>query len=388
MSLQFVSYGFVRSCCTAWSKLGPIGHLHNDRDIIAIWNSDRIQRIRRAVIEDRMETVCNLDICPHALEKKNIVLDQIVTDDPNFKHLIEQIKRGETKLDRPPLKILISDSGECNLRCIMCTSNNRYAAFNPEFARRLFEEILPQALPYAMRLNLTGNGEPLFRRETREFLMNQANAINYPNLKIDLVTNGLLLNESMWEKIKHNRFFSINVSCDAANRETYEAVRVNGNWDVLLKNLQLISDLRKQGIFNRFSVSYVVIKKNHTEIEEFIQTMSAFQPDEIRFQRATGMISVRENINFTKDKSAYKTIANLQEKEIFHEKHVNARALDVYTNYKDSNTALIQKINTRLLVILFSFPMRYFYKIRKHLVPLYRVFYTVSVRAERSKDIL
>lgn len=383
MSLQFVSYGFVRSCCTSWSKLGPIGNLNQDTDILAIWNSERIQRIRKAIIEDRMETVCHMHICPHALEKKNIVLDNINTNDPNFKYLINQIKNGETKLDRPPLKILISDSGECNLSCIMCTSNNKYAKYNSAFSQNLFNEILPKALPFAMRINLNGNGDPFFRKETRDFLINPKNNELYPNLTIDLVTNGLLFNEGIWERIKHNKFNSINVSCDGATKQTYENVRCNGKWEILLKNLKLISKLRKQEIFKSFSISFVVIKRNHSEMVRFIDVMSEFEPDEIRFQRVTGLIKVSENINFTKNIAAFSTIGNLLQDNRCKQKNVNTLALDFCKAFRNTEASVFDKARTNFLILLFSIPMRNFYKLRRHLVPLYHLYYNISLKLGR-----
>lgn len=383
MSLQFVSYGFVRSCCTSWSKLGPIGNLHQDKNIMTIWNSDRIQRIRKAVIEDRMHEVCNLEICPHALEKKNIVLNNIVTDDVNFKHLVEQIKRGETKLDRPPLKVLISDSGECNLSCIMCTSNNKYAKSSKAIPYRLFKEILPEMLPYAMRINLTGNGDPFFRKETREFLMNPANKELYPTMKIDLVTNGQLLNEKMWKKIKHNQFNSINVSCDGATKQSYEKIRVKGNWEILLNNLRFVAELRQQNVFNSFSISYVVIKSNHSEIAKFIDVMSEFNPDEIRFQRVTGFINVKENINFTRDISAFATIGKLLEEKQCDQNIVNARALNFYSQFKNKKASRTDTLRTNMLITFLSIPMGYFYKLRRHLVPFYHWYYKLSIKIGR-----
>ena len=124
--MQFGTWGFVRSCCPSWTKVGPIGNLAVDTDIMAIWNSPRIQKIRKAVLEDRLDSVCHMNFCPYAVANKTIDLEKIDTDDESLRRNIEQIQAGKTEMETGPLYINLSDSGDCNLKCKMCRGNDAF----------------------------------------------------------------------------------------------------------------------------------------------------------------------------------------------------------------------------------------------------------------------
>jgi molybdenum cofactor biosynthesis enzyme MoaA len=84
---------------------------------------------------------------------------------------------------------------------------------------------------YYIKLNpilLTGTGEPFVSVPIRDFLFN-LDASLYPDLKLFLLTNGQLLIKN-WDKMKAAQpaVKSIQVSIDAAGRETYEAIRLGG----------------------------------------------------------------------------------------------------------------------------------------------------------------
>ena len=65
-----VNYGgYCRSCCDTWTILGSIGRLKN-QSIMDIWNGERIQYMRKAIFENKLEKVCNFKYCPYAIENK------------------------------------------------------------------------------------------------------------------------------------------------------------------------------------------------------------------------------------------------------------------------------------------------------------------------------
>ena len=53
-------------------------------------------------------------------------------------------------------------------------------------------------------LVLSGNGDPLARKDTRELLMNFP-VEEYPGVRFEILTNGLLWTPAVWEKVKGNR---------------------------------------------------------------------------------------------------------------------------------------------------------------------------------------
>ena len=82
-------------------------------------------------------------------------------------------------------------------------------------------------------------------------------------------TNGTLLNKANLDKLT-SKYSDITlfISLDACTKKTYETLRKGGNFDILMKNLIYISELKKEGKINYVSILYVVQRENYTELAE------------------------------------------------------------------------------------------------------------------------
>lgn len=371
--MQFGTWGFVRSCCPSWTKVGPIGNLAVDNDIMAIWNSPRIQKIRKAVLEGRLESVCHMNFCPHAVTNRVIDLDDAIgaAGDENLRKNLEQVKAGKTELETGPLYINLSDTGDCNLKCKMCRSNDAFYKNDKSLNRRLFDDVLPTILPTASYMTLTGNGDPFFRRDTREFMQSKTIAEKYPHLQLQIITNAQLFTDGMWEKVKHNRFSSISVSVDAATASTYEYVRKGGSWERLTENLKRISALRRQNVFSEFHLSFLVLRSNCGEIRDFARLALDLKCDSVIFQKVSGLLDVRENFNFTKDIEALALTGEQLADPVFKEPNVNMVEIAPCRMFAGRRPAIIDRMRTRLIILLWTPPMRLYYDIRYRFAPLY-----------------
>src|SRR3989344_3044048 len=117
---------------------------------------------------------------------------------------------------------------------------------------------------------MNGYGDVFASRACRKIL-ETANTEEYPNLKFDFITNGVLFTAEEWAKFPgiHRMARSIRVSIDAACKETYDRIRLGGDWDVLMKNLEFIAALRRQNTIQRFMISMVIQEGNFTEMADF-----------------------------------------------------------------------------------------------------------------------
>ena len=105
---------------------------------------------------------------------------------------------------------------------------------------------------------------PFFRSFLQEF-----DSKKYPKVKtVHLHTNGNLWTPSMWNSMKnvHPYVGSVEISIDASNKETYDIVRRNGDWDMLMENLDYINTLDTIDVI---TLSFVVQNINYKEIFEF-----------------------------------------------------------------------------------------------------------------------
>jgi hypothetical protein len=127
--------------------------------------------------------------------------------------------------------------------------------------------------PHIKSILITGSGDPFYSKIYRNYLIN-FNSNTYPKLEdIKIITNGKMLNEKMWNSMSASKHIkSIEISIDAGTKFTYENItRLNGDWDVLIDNLNFLSTLTT---IKNFCVSFVVSEKNYLEMEIFYNKMS------------------------------------------------------------------------------------------------------------------
>jgi molybdenum cofactor biosynthesis enzyme MoaA len=124
------------------------------------------------------------------------------------------------------------------------------------------------------RMMITGSGDPFYSKIYRDYLINFDKS-KYPNLEqIQIITNGNLLNEKLWKKMKATPYIkTIEVSIDAATKDTYETkTRLNGQWDVLIKNLKFLAT--QDDLIEQFVCSMVVSKHNYKEVSTFYELIT------------------------------------------------------------------------------------------------------------------
>ncbi len=360
----FINYrGYCHSCCAVWTVTGNIGRLKK-QSIMDIWNGERIQYMRKAILENQMEKVCNFDYCPYAIENKDIKLDELKGDDYH-NAIVEQIKLGKTKLDTAPYVLAVANSGKCNLKCIMCASNDKYIADIDGYDENLYTKQLPEILPGVSKLLLTGNGDPLFNKHARKFLQT-LDPVKYPNLKIRITTNANLLTPKIWATIKHNNFDGIHVSVDAATKSTYEKVRINGNWDLLMNNLKMIRELKREKTFSWFVLSFVVLKTNYKEIKQFVEMGLELECDTILFQKDFSYVNLKENINLIHDKKVMIEIGQILQDPIFENWQVDTTLINECRPYASLKSNFWDKALTKIIATTFHYPLRSIYSLLKH----------------------
>jgi sulfatase maturation enzyme AslB (radical SAM superfamily) len=156
-------------------------------------------------------------------------------------------------------------------------------------------------------LCMIGSGDVFASKTFRNFLIN-FDSEKFPNVNsISIQTNGLLLNEDMWNKIIKSRDLikMINISIDASTKKTYETVRRGGNWDILMNNLKFISKLN-----SKITFSFIVQDTNYMEMESAYELINKLSPTfEITYTKITNWGTFSEE--------------EFKVKEIYNENHIN-----------------------------------------------------------------
>ena len=128
----------------------------------------------------------------------------------------------------------------CNIRCRMCYfSFDRYFFGKPVyFPPAEFERLAADVFPHVRALTLSLGSEPLTSPHFGSFLALAA-ASGVPD--VSFYTNGLLMGPKVIDAILASTVTHITISVDGASRETYESIRVGGNFATLLANVRALA---------------------------------------------------------------------------------------------------------------------------------------------------
>ena len=114
-------------------------------------------------------------------------------------------------------------------------------------------------------------GDPFASKNFRT-LMQEIGPDEYPDLKVRIMTNGMLLNPREWARFPHlhGRTEKLRVSLDAATGPTHERLRRGARWDVMLENLAFFGRLAREHQVESFELTFVVQRDNYREMGDFV----------------------------------------------------------------------------------------------------------------------
>ncbi len=262
-------------CCPSWCPTNIRTHNHpvdKNENLKENWFSSQAVDIRRSVIDGTYRH-CNHKVCPS--------LSQLINtgEKPDGFITIEEFNQQYDleNYQGLPNHILFGFDRSCNLRCPSCRSrlipNSEINSEEYDIKKYLLECIEKDFSQSASLILITGSGDPFYSKLYRDYLIN-FNPMNYPKLdRIQLITNGILLTDQMWNSLNAKSYIkTIEVSIDAGTKETYESrTRLNGDWSSLIRNLRFLSSLTT---LTDLICSFVVSKHNYKEMEIFLQLIT------------------------------------------------------------------------------------------------------------------
>jgi MoaA/NifB/PqqE/SkfB family radical SAM enzyme len=224
-------------------------------------------------------------MCPH-LQTSSGPVENIrdIEDDK----LMTIMANEQTVLPYGPTEIRCSYDKSCNLYCPSCRTEiiveSDYEQEIWDIQKKLQNEVLKDA----HLISITGSGDPFgspFYRRLLQTMRKEA----MPHLEnLHIHTNGQLWTPKMWSTIPEViRGFvkTTEISIDAAISATYSINRRGGSFERLLKNLEFISELRRNGPLNKVTISMVVQKNNFKEMPDFVSLGKRFDFDLVSFSR-------------------------------------------------------------------------------------------------------
>jgi len=198
--------------------------------------------------------------------------------------------------DYPP-NLQIELSSICNLRCVMCyqadkTFSGKSNGFMGYMKFDLFKKIIDEVEGNIDGLTFASRGEPTLIKDFDKYLKYCEG--KFLGLKIN--TNVTLFNEKLINTLLSSDIQTLVLSIDESNKENYEKIRVNAKFDKIMKNLEMLREIREKNYKNsklKVRISGVKINKdqNIDEINKFYKDFA----DEIALVNYTPWESSYEN---------------------------------------------------------------------------------------------
>ncbi|NOZ28638.1 MAG: radical SAM protein [Chloroflexi bacterium] len=173
-----------------------------------------------------------------------------------------------------PLYLSLETQLRCNFRCTMCTysvpEEVRRLRYPERMSDALFDKIMEEASRhYCPSIGFNVLNEPLLDPKIIERIRKAVDA-GFIDLRMN--TNASLLTEEKAEQLVDSGLTRLYVGLDAVTPETYERVRIGGDYDAVMRNVLRFLEIReKKGKrLPILRVSFVRLAVNEHEIPQFI----------------------------------------------------------------------------------------------------------------------
>lgn len=253
-NMYFTTEGLVAPCwllvghCDTWSPT------HSIRDI---WTGEKFTEYRNNLKAGIFKSECR--VCKQKIEADTWPL-AMAYDGYSVKEY--------------PSMMELELSNQCNLECIMCEGrlsngirkNRDKLPPLPIIYDDRFVEELREFIPHLEELRFNG-GEPFAQKIVYDICM-LASELN-PGLKINIATNGTVYNRQV-RHILDKCNIHLNISIDSLDKKNYESIRINGDFDILMKNFKTFNEYCKT---NNRSLSVMVnpMRNNWWEMPKFVE---------------------------------------------------------------------------------------------------------------------
>jgi len=277
--------GSTHLCCASWlnQSAGNLGTASRWEDV---WNSSVAQAIRASIFDGSFR-YCNKTACPHIGNNTLPTKTEMAARSDKWRDIVEN---ECVSLSAGPEQVTLAYDNSCNLSCPSCRTE-KYAANSADRERydQLQENAILPMLRDAKQVDVTGSGDPFASKNFRR-LMERLTAADYPDLRVQIMTNGMLMTPREWERfpsLHDGRVSIMRVSLDAATGPTHEKLRRGARWPVMLENLAFIRELRKNGEIGLLVFAFAVQVENYREMGDLVDFAHEYGADRINFLRIT-----------------------------------------------------------------------------------------------------
>lgn len=256
-NLYFNTEGDVALC---WKTFHKAEKYDESKSILDIWNSENFKKIRSNIQDETLDYAC------HACKKH--------LTEGNYVNVLSKAYDIEYKSDDFPKIMEFELSNRCNLACTMCNGllsstirkdREHLPPLVSPYGEKFVEDLRP-FIPHLQEARFNG-GEP-FSIKLYYKIWDLIFELN-PKLKIVIATNGTILNEKVKYYLERGNFH-INLSIDGIQKETYEKIRIKGNFVELMQNFEYFLHYCKTKK-RTLCIMINPMRENWQEMPEFVE---------------------------------------------------------------------------------------------------------------------
>tara|TARA_S200000501_G_scaffold252438_1_gene236588 strand:+ start:91 stop:1269 length:1179 start_codon:yes stop_codon:yes gene_type:complete len=218
-----------------------------------------------------------------------------------FRYLIYRYKYNLYPLlkinDEYPPCVQIEPVSVCNFKCVFCyqadrTFSKKDSGYMGYMELELFKKVIDQLEGNVEAITLASRGEPTLHKQIGEML----EYMNGKFLAIKINSNASLFTDKMIHTILSNDVQTMAFSIDAADKELYEKLRVNGKFERTLKNVKRFNEIREKEYPNSRLVTRISgVKVNEAQDVELMVDKWASYADMVAFTNYIPWESSYEN---------------------------------------------------------------------------------------------
>lgn len=215
---------------------------------------DRLSQPQRSVLSNALaelrkppeaEDRPRFRLSPNVIHEINTLPDEVLPRYLVHRYRYEMFPYLHIVDEYPPY-LQIEPTSLCNYRCVFCyetdpTFTKKSNGYMGHMTLDLFKRVVDQAAGNVEFISLASRGEPLLCRDIERMLAYTRD--KFLNLKMN--TNASLLDERMCHAILQSGIKTLVISADAAEEPLYSQLRVGGQLDKVLSNVERFKTIRE-----------------------------------------------------------------------------------------------------------------------------------------------
>jgi len=246
--------GDVYFCCPAFTNYFVIGNIYRN-SFENIWNGVNAKKLRSKILKG------DFSMCEEICEKRCNIYDI----NPGYNETVNEY----------PSYVTASIDNACNVMCTICRDEKYHVKYTKELAEKEIDELWLPIFKNAKTIRFGCSGESF--ASYKEAMLIKKTAEKYPDVRFHIHTNGILGNEKLLRELNiYDRIEHISVSIHAASKNTYKKIVRGGDFDKVLKNLELYSKMKHEHKINDFRMVFCVYTDNYKEMPEFAKMAAKY----------------------------------------------------------------------------------------------------------------